>query len=46
MRKIALVLLTAGVMSAGLASVFAAAAAADQQGPVTSDSVRITNRDF
>jgi hypothetical protein len=46
MRRFAVVLVTAGVLSAGFASVFAAAAAADQPGPDTSDSVRITNRDM
>lgn len=48
MRRLAVVLVTVGVMSAGFASVFAAAAAADQQGSVsdTSESVRITNRDM
>ncbi|GGP07378.1 hypothetical protein LDL08_09075 [Nonomuraea glycinis] len=46
MRRFAVVLLTAGVLSAGFASVFAGAAAADPQGPDTSDSVRITNRDM
>ena len=48
MRRIAVVLVTAGVLGAGFASVLATAAAADQQGQAsaTSDSVRITNRDM